>query len=445
MTRLLVRRGVLPAGLVSLLLAGAGSVHAQTPPRPKPSGRISFYAHVFEIRPDGQAATRAGDFVTNASYLVPDADGDGMELGFDVRHADYTDPRRPTRVSVYDGYVGARFGYGHVRVRAGQLWLNDLGGLGSIAGGVVEYKGSPSTSGPGRLRIGAFGGVEPTAYEFGYVPDVRKVGGYMTLEGAAGRRHTGGYIRLGHSGLVERSVVTAMNFVPVKSRLFLYQAAEYDLVGPAGQGKGGLSYFFLNANGSPTNRLDLQGLYHRGRSIDTRSITDDVLAGRPVREGALDGLLYESAGGRITVRAMSDLRVNAGYSRDKNNRDSAPTTRTTFGGSAGNIARSGVDATVSFSRFHRPTGEYDSLYLSFGRQVGRRVYVSGDYSSSVSVLTFTRSDGITIETRPETHQLSASGVVTFSRHLSMSWTVDRTRDDASTDLRVLSGLTYRIR
>ena len=431
--------------IAAALIVTATTAFAQTPVRPKPTGRVSFYAHVFDLRPDGQPGRRSGDFITNASYLVPDAEGDGFELGVDVRHADYTDRNRPTRMSVYDGYVGARFGSGRVRVRAGQLWLSDVGGLGSVAGGVVEYKGAAATDGPGRLRVGAFAGMEPTTYELGYVPGVRKLGGYVTLEGQAGRRHTAGYIRLGHGGLVERSVVTTTNFVPVKSRLFVYQSAEYDLVGPAGQGQGGLSYFFVNANGSPSNRLDLQGIYHRGRSIDTRSITDDVLAGRPVREGALDGLLYASAGGRVTVRVMSDLRLNAGYSRDRNNRDSAPTLRLTAGGSAGNIAHSGVDGTLTFSRYERPTGTYDSLYLSFGRQIGRRVYVSGDYSSSVSVLTFTGSDGLTIETRPETHQLSFSGVVTMSRHVSMSWTLDRTRDDTSTDLRTLAGITYRFR
>jgi hypothetical protein len=325
------------------------------------------------------------------------------------------------------------------------MWLNDLGGLGSLAGGVVEFKQSPSTGGIGRLRVGAFGGVEPTTYEFGYVEGIRKFGGYATLEGSGGRRHVVGYVRQTHSQLIERSVVTASNFVPVRSKLFVYQASEYDLTGPAGQGHGGLSYFFVNANASATSRLDLQALYHRGRSIDTRSITDDVLAGRPLREGALDGLLYESAGGRVTVRALPDLRLSAGYSRDKNNRDSAATRRITLGGSAGNVAASGVDATVSFSRIQRPTGEYDSLYFSVGRQIGRAVYLSGDYSTSVSILRFTRSDGIVIETRPETRQLSVSSVVTLSRQVSLSCTIDRTRDDSSSDLRILAGLTYRIR
>ena len=432
------------SGLALAALLMAAPLSAQTRP-PRPTGRVSFYTNVSRLAPTGEPGSLDADFITNASYSLPDADGDGLEFGVDVRHADYTNSRRATRVSVYDGYVGGRFAGGHLRVRGGQMWLNDLGGLGSLAGGVVEFKQSPSTGGIGRLRLGAFGGVEPTTYQFGYVEGIRKFGGYATLEGSGGRRHVVGYIRQTHSQLVERSVVTASNFVPVRSKLFVYQASEYDLTGPAGQGRGGLSYIFVNANASATSRLDLQGLYHRGRSIDARSITDDVLAGRPLREGALDGLLYESAGGRVTVRALPDLRLSAGYSRDKNNRDSAATRRITLGASAGNVAASGVDATVSFSRIQRPTGEYDSLYVSVGRQLGRAVYLSGDYSTSVSILRFTRSDGIVIETRPETRQLSVSSVVTLSRHVSLSCTMDRTRDDFSSDLRVLAGLTFRIR
>ena len=145
------------------------------------------------------------------------------------------------------------------------------------------------------------------------------------------------------------------------------------------------------------------------------------------------------------MRATSDLRLSAGYSRDKNNRDSDATERRTLGASAGDVAGSGVDATVSLSRIARSTGEYDSLYVSVGRQIGRAVYFSGDYSSSVSILRFTRSDGLVVETRPETHQISVSSVVTVSRHVSFSCTADRTRDDSSSDIRVLAGMTYRFR
>jgi hypothetical protein len=73
------------------------------------------------------------------------------------------------------------------------------------------------------------------------------------------------------------------------------------------------------------------------------------------------------------------------------------------------------------------------------------VYASADYSSSISVARFTRSDGITIETRPRTRQVSASVLVTLTRALSLVTMVDRTTDDETIDLRVQSGLTVRLR
>jgi hypothetical protein len=221
--------------------------------------------------------------------------------------------------------------------------------------------------------------------------------------------------------------------------------AEYDLSGPGGQGSGGLTFFFLNVRASVASRVELQGLFNRGRSVDARTITDDLLHGRTVSVVALDGLLYESAGGRVTVTVLPGLRVHAGYTRDRNNRDSDPTTRISLGASAQNIAGSGVDLTVSDSQIQRPTGRYHSVYVSAGRQIGRSVYLSGDYSSAVSIVRFTRLDGLTIETRPETRQLGASAMINLHRNVSLFTTVTRTLDDETREMRLLAGLTFRLR
>ena len=74
---------------------------------------------------------------------------------------------------------------------------------------------------------------------------------------------------------------------------------------------------------TPTDRLELQGTYNRGRSIDAAVSATISLDGRPITQSAVDGLLYESIGGRVTVEALSRVRVYGGYSRDKNNRDTS--------------------------------------------------------------------------------------------------------------------------
>jgi hypothetical protein len=68
-----------------------------------------------------------------------------------------------------------------------------------------------------------------------------------------------------------------------------------------------------------------------------------------------------------------------------------------------------------------------------------------DYSTSLVVLSFTRNDGLLIESRPRTRRIGASTVVTLTRAVSLLATVDRTTDGSVRDLRLTTGLTYRLR
>ena len=100
---------------------------------------------------------------------------------------------------------------------------------------------------------------------------------------------------------------------------------------------------------------------------------------------------------------------------------------------------------ASDSLIDRPTGAYHSRYVSIGRAVHRSLYISGDYSTSLSVVQFLRSDGIVIETRPWTKRFSGSANATIGRSVSLLFTVDHTQDEAQNELRILSGLSYRFR
>ena len=439
-----VRRAFRP-GVVALALSFTALPAAAQVAAPRPAGRVSFFVSASQIKGAG-ADVQTTEFITSVTYGLTERQTNGLEFDVDLRQSQpmHTTAGRRSRFSVYDGYVGVRLLRGALRLRGGQMWLTDLGSLGSVTGGLAEYR-SDRTGRVGRLRVGAFGGIEPNTYEFGYTADVWKAGGYAAVEGAGGRRHVVGYVRIDHGGLAERSVATFTNFVPVRSRVFVYQIAEYELAGPGGEGSGGLSYFFLNARATVHPRVDLQGLFNRGRSVDARTITDDLLRGRAVSTTALDGLLYESAGGRVTVTVLPRVRAHVGYTRDRNNRDSAATRRLSLGGSAQDVARTGFDVTVTDSKIDRPTGTYHSLYASFGRQIGRSTYLSADYTSAVSILRYTRLDGLTVEMRPFTKHVGGSATVTLNRSFSLFATATRTIDDDTRELRVFAGATYRQR
>jgi hypothetical protein len=431
----------------ALAPALAAPVLAQQTSTSRPTGRVAFHVNSVVRDPDVGARSTETELSTSVDFESPEAgDGSGADYRFDFRHARTLDGLRPERVSIYDAYAGAHFGEGvQLRVRAGHMWLSELGSIGAVAGGLVEV-GQPRSATGTRFRIGAFAGREPNVYETGYVPDVRKIGGYAAIESGYLRRHLIGFTQIRQGAMTERSVLSVANFVPRGNRFFLYQMAEFDVKGAAeGSASPGLSYFLANVRGNPSERVELSGTYNRGRSIDARTLTTDLLNGRPLTQQATEGLRYESASGRVTVEVVRGVRLYASYGQDRTNRDDAMTGRVTIGGYASNVLRSGFDLSGSDALVDRPGGSYHSRYVSVGRAIGRSVYVSGDYSTSLSVIQFVRGDGLLIETRPWTRRFSGSTNINLTRSVALLCTVDYNQDDVQHDIRVLSGLSYRFR
>lgn len=428
------------------LLASPAPLRAQSTPRA--TGRIGVHVNAASRTGDDGSRRRETEVSTAVALESADTGGSGAEFGLDLRHSASPSGTRPQRLSIYNGFAGARFGEDlQVRLRGGHMWLPDLGTLGSLAGGLVEVgqRRAPGAEG-GRIRAGVFTGLEPDVYDLGYAADVRKTGGYAAYESGYLRRHVVGYTRVSQGTLTERSVLSVTNFVPAGSRVFAYQAAEVEVGRPAGGAGGrGLSYFLTNLRVTPAARLELQGTYNRGRSLDARRLTSDLLGGRALTPQALEGIVYESGGGRVTAEVLPRLRVYAGYARDRTNREDSSTGRTTFGGHAGNVFGSGFDVSASNARVHRATGPYHSTFVSIGHPIGRAGYVSVDYATSLSVIRFERSDGVVIETHPSTRRVSGSGSVVLTRALSLLVTTDYMLDDMSRELRLLSGLSYRLR
>lgn len=425
-------------------MTGSGATPASRPPA---DGRATFLVNTASRTAEGAGTRRDTELATMFTFRVPDVDAPGLEAAADLRYSHYTTLGRPDRVALYDGYVGGRFGErGQFRARAGHMWLPDLGTAGALAGGLFEYRQAPAQSDRLHFSAGAFAGAEPVVYDTGYAEGVQKAGGYFTLERGFMQRHVVGYSRVTQSGALQRNLLTFTNYVPGPSGFFLYQAAEVDLTGPAdGTAEGGLSYFLANVRASAGPRLELNGTYNRGRSLDAQRLTDDVLNGRPLTPEAIAGLQYSMAGGRVIVRVARQADVWAGYYRDQNNRDDEATGRLSLGGHSGNTFGTSFDVSASYARYERPTGPYDSTYVSVGRGLGRMWYVSGDFSSSLSVVRFLNSEGVIIETRPSTTRYSGTANGMLSRHFSVMAVVDYTEDVGYHEVRLITSLTYRMR
>jgi len=430
-----MRRGL---ALLAVLLAWGAPAAAQSSSSALDWGRVSVFGQILRSKTDDGSTNAYNELNASVTLHTPPRESDGLDFSIDARGSEYPSvANRVSRLSVYDAWVGGRIADGKVAVRLGQMYLTDLGALGGIGGVSLEARA-------GRIRFGVFGGLEPKGFDVGYVSDVKKGGAYVAFDGDRGWRNVVGLVTLRNQGVAERNVLSTTNFIPLGKTFFLYQAAEYDLTGPGGVGSGGLAYFFATARWAPVRSFEIQGLYQHGRSIDARSITLDQLAGRPIDARSLQGFLFDSMGGRVTVEVARGWRAWAGYYQDKNNRDDTNSDRWQFGLSAMNVFQSGFDLTATDSRTERPgASSYDGWYFSLGRSVGSRLYLTFDYSTSLSVLKLTDSGGLVIVNRPSSRRYSLSGMFNVSRAFSIMLTGEQLVDDTTTESRGLLGLTYR--
>lgn len=422
--------------LLTAAILIAGPAFAQS------TGRLTLFGSFQHSSFDSGTSRDFSEFSTAVVYRSRIADdADGLEYALDIRSTAYpSSEERDPRTRIYDAWAGERIANGRLTLRAGQMWLQELGALGSVGGVMAEYRGNETSA--GRPRFGLFGGAEPKSFDTGFVTDVKKGGAWVALDGHGMRRHILGYVVTRNSSLTERSVLTTTNFIPVGPRVFIYQLAEYDLKGPGGVGGGGLNYFFANARYAPSRRIDLMATVHRGRSIDARTISDDLLNGRPVDQKTLDGFLFESAGGRLTVEVVRNVRVYAGYARDRHNREEQSFGRISAGVWAANVAGSGIDITLSDNRSDRPGGSYDAWYASLGRGFGSRVYASIDYATSLAIVHII-DGGTTVERRPRSRRYGMNGIWNLTRMFAVTMTIEQLHDNTSDEDRGTVGLIVR--
>ena len=362
-------------GSLLLCLFYSSRAFADVSPR---YARIGLFGQAAQRSFEGADSSTFSEIVATLTFRSAIQEKGGFEYALDLRAYGYPSAEgRSQRLSLYDAYLGWRAPNGRFAFKVGQMWLNDLGGLGSLGGAEAEVVLSNSLpNGIGKLTFSVFGGLEPKIMKAGYVSNVTKFGGFFSLEGDGARRHILGYVNVQNQGLTERSVLLFTNYIPVKRSFFLYQTLEYDLTGPAGLGSSKLTYFFANLRFTPWRPLELQGIYHRGWSIDTRMITEYQLNGKPIDEQTLEGFCYESLEGRLTFRFFSGYQIFAGYGQDRTNRLDQRMNHATFGFFAANLFKSGFDLRISDSNYSGGTNSsYNALYVSLGRNLGRNVYL----------------------------------------------------------------------
>ncbi len=155
---------VITCASVCVCLAGRANAQSFSSPsaKPKPWSRVSFFANGSQTSTNDGLGTDFTELSTSFTYQLPDTDDDGLDYGADIRYATYAPRSLPNRASIYEGFVGARLDGGAVRFRLGHMWLNDLGSLGSVAGGMFELRQKRQRPENGRLRAVSSPASSPT-------------------------------------------------------------------------------------------------------------------------------------------------------------------------------------------------------------------------------------------------------------------------------------------
>jgi hypothetical protein len=114
--------------------------------------------------------------------------------------------------------------------------------------------------------------------------------------------------------------------------------------------------------------------------------------------------------------------------------------RWSFGLYAANLAGTGL-TNVSDWRMKPGVRLIPGMFRSGGRSAG--ACISRAYATSVSVLRFTGSNGLSVETYPQTRRFGVSAVLNVWRTASVLVDAERTTGDAYREYRLLAGLRYR--
>ena len=141
------------------VLAATLAVPALALPWKPGQARLALYFTGASDTYDGGAATFRSETVLTFTVREETYDKDGFFYAVDLRGSGYpSTPRSGIRLSIFDAYAGGRLAGGALTFRLGQLWITEMGALGSIGGASVDF--SLAKTSAGKIRLGAFAGLD---------------------------------------------------------------------------------------------------------------------------------------------------------------------------------------------------------------------------------------------------------------------------------------------
>jgi hypothetical protein len=115
-----------------------------------------------------------------------------------------------------------------------------------------------------------------------------------------------------------------------------------------------------------------------------------------------------------------------------------------YGLYSSDLFNSRVDIHFAGYRYMPPTGpSYGSWSFSAGRMIGDKLYLSGEYSSSLAILRQTEENGVIVENQPHSSRYNVSAIANLSRAISLQFSLDHITGDLDDETQFMAGISYR--
>jgi hypothetical protein len=316
--------------------------------------------------------------------------GEGWTFLLDTRDRLRLSDKRGNQFILYDARILFDKQGSPLFLSLGQMNLYDTAGIGQLMGGVVGYK-------LGRdLLLGGYGGLESSIYVNRLENDYQKYGVFARYQGNLGRRLSLSYNTLKYSGSKERQYIYAGTMFPFVKALTLYGNLEYELASHV-RSEDRLSRAFVNVRWDPSRAVDMTAFFSSGRGLDYHRHILEKSQDPTLNDTELERFYYSSQYGlRISIKPIQRLRlyVSRLESEQKDLEIRNHTWR--FGGSAGDMLKSGVTLHGNYVWNRGEMSESDSYYVALSKDFGR-ISWHGSFSNTFN--------GIRYDYRYETPQV----------------------------------------
>lgn len=374
--------------------------------------RGAVYADWFRAAYDsGLSANQVSTRVKMTAGRHP---GHGWRLFLDIRDRFNNASASRNQVVIYDARAIYEDQRRPVELSLGQMNLYNSVGVGQLLGAFLGYRLSPVWT------VGGYGGLEHDIYSVDVDPSYQKYGFYVQYEGDRARSAALSYNTVRFGGKSERAFLYTSALLPFRNVAVLYGNLEYELSNNLTSADR-LSHLFLNARYNISKSTDVTAHYSSGKGLDFHRFLIEQSQDPDRHSPELERFYYsETYGIRFSVRPHRRLRIYVAQ-RESEQKDRFIRNHTTqFGGSALNVAGSGLSMYGNYNVNRGDASESDSYQISLSRSFGPLSWTAY-YSSTFNGIRIDASTGLPQIVRiPDRNTVSNDLFFSISRALAVS-------------------------